>query len=131
MADPSCPVLLGTYGPSISSDGARVVFSSNATTLVPLDLNGASDVFIHDRTQASIAAGPTPAPNRPPTCLAPGSPVSTAEQTEPTPADLPMQGGKLDKSSGRQSEAVGAVLSGLFLVAVGFGASGLLRRQPK
>ena len=35
--------------PSISPDGRHVVFSSDATNLVPNDSNGATDVFIHTR----------------------------------------------------------------------------------
>jgi Tol biopolymer transport system component len=35
--------------PSISSDGRYVVFSSDATNLIPGDVNGTSDVFLHDR----------------------------------------------------------------------------------
>jgi Tol biopolymer transport system component len=38
-----------TYVPAISEDGSRVVFSSSATTLVPNDQNGTSDIFVHDR----------------------------------------------------------------------------------
>ncbi|HSL12510.1 MAG TPA: hypothetical protein VLA82_14480 [Actinomycetota bacterium] len=34
---------------TISADGARVVFASEATNLVPGDTNGAQDVFVHDR----------------------------------------------------------------------------------
>jgi hypothetical protein len=36
--------------PAISSNGRYVVFSSNATNLVPDDTNRAWDVFVHDRT---------------------------------------------------------------------------------
>jgi hypothetical protein len=39
----------GSYGVSISPDGRYVAFGSNATNLVPEDLNGVMDVFIHDR----------------------------------------------------------------------------------
>lgn len=35
--------------PSISSNGRYIVYSSDATNLVPDDLNGASDVFLHNR----------------------------------------------------------------------------------
>ncbi|MBI2168222.1 MAG: PD40 domain-containing protein [Actinobacteria bacterium] len=35
--------------PSISADGRYVAFSSNATNLVTGDLNGMTDVFVHDR----------------------------------------------------------------------------------
>jgi Tol biopolymer transport system component len=38
-----------SWGPSLSSDGRYVVFYSQATNLVPGDLNGAHDVFVHDR----------------------------------------------------------------------------------
>jgi Tol biopolymer transport system component len=38
-----------SWGPSLSADGRYVVFNSHATTLVPGDTNGYSDVFVHDR----------------------------------------------------------------------------------
>jgi Tol biopolymer transport system component len=41
--------LAGMGGPSISSDGRFVAFDSEATNLVPLDLNGTQDVFVRDR----------------------------------------------------------------------------------
>jgi Tol biopolymer transport system component len=34
----------------MSGDGRFIAFTSNATTLVPDDRNGKSDVFVHDRT---------------------------------------------------------------------------------
>ncbi len=37
-------------GPTITNDGRYVVFQSSATNLVAGDTNGASDVFVHDRT---------------------------------------------------------------------------------
>lgn len=40
---------LGSYTPSISSDGRFVAFESLATNLVPGDSNGISDVFVRDR----------------------------------------------------------------------------------
>jgi Tol biopolymer transport system component len=39
----------GSYGVSISPDGRWVTFGSNATNLVPDDLNGLMDVFVYDR----------------------------------------------------------------------------------
>jgi Tol biopolymer transport system component len=39
-----------SFAPSISADGRIVVFLSDATNLVPGDTNGATDVFVHDRT---------------------------------------------------------------------------------
>ena len=39
----------GSYGVSISPDGRYVTFGSNATNLVPDDLNGVMDVFVYDR----------------------------------------------------------------------------------
>ena len=39
----------GSYGVSISADGRYVTFGSNATNLVPDDLNGVMDVFVYDR----------------------------------------------------------------------------------
>lgn len=35
--------------PAISSDGRHVAFQSRAGNLVPGDINGRSDVFVHDR----------------------------------------------------------------------------------
>ena len=42
-----------SYKPSISADGRYVAFQSYASTLVPGDTNGDSDVFIHDRLTGS------------------------------------------------------------------------------
>jgi len=39
----------GSAVPSLSTDGRFVVFQSNATNLVTGDLNGHSDIFVHDR----------------------------------------------------------------------------------
>jgi Tol biopolymer transport system component len=48
-------------GGSISEDGRYVVFSSDATNLVPGDTNGAGDVFVHDmvtgRTERASVTG--------------------------------------------------------------------------
>lgn len=50
--------------PAISADGRFVAFESLASNLVPGDVNGASDVFVHDRrngltTRVSVASGGT------------------------------------------------------------------------
>ncbi len=55
----------GSYGVSISPDGRYVSFGSNATNLVPDDLNGVMDVFVYDRQtsqieQVSVATDGTP-----------------------------------------------------------------------
>ena len=52
--------------PSISDDGARVAFVSEATNLAPGDTNGAADVFVHDlltgtTTRVSVATDGTQA----------------------------------------------------------------------
>ncbi len=52
----------GSYTAAISGDGMFVAFSSDATNLVPGDTNGATDVFVHDRTsgattRVSVATG--------------------------------------------------------------------------
>lgn len=47
--------------PSISADGRFVAFSSTAFNLVPNDLNGSEDVFVHDRvtgTTSRVSVGP-------------------------------------------------------------------------
>jgi hypothetical protein len=44
-----------SYSPSISADGRYVAFDSEATNLVPADLNGKPDVFIHDRLTGTTA----------------------------------------------------------------------------
>ncbi len=41
---------MGSYYPSISSDGRYVAFMSWANNLVDNDINGVIDVFVHDRT---------------------------------------------------------------------------------
>ena len=43
----------GSTGGGLSGDGRFVVFSSGATNLVPDDTNGASDVFVRDRTSGT------------------------------------------------------------------------------
>lgn len=43
----------GSYSPSISADGRRVAFLSDATNLVPGDTNAARDVFVIDRQAAT------------------------------------------------------------------------------
>ena len=40
-------------GPSISADGRFVAFWSNATNLVPGDMNNQPDIFVHDRVSGS------------------------------------------------------------------------------
>ncbi len=39
----------GSSTPSISANGRHVAFSSMASNLAPLDFNGTSDIFVHDR----------------------------------------------------------------------------------
>ncbi len=43
-----------SYSPSISRDGQRIVYLSNALNLVPGDTNGTSDVFVYDRTTGYV-----------------------------------------------------------------------------
>jgi len=43
----------GSWSESLSADGRYVAFDSAATTLVPGDTNGNSDVFVHDRDSDS------------------------------------------------------------------------------
>ena len=50
-----------TFSPSLSADGQTVSFESQATNLVPGDINGFSDVFVHDRatgTTSRVSVGP-------------------------------------------------------------------------
>jgi Tol biopolymer transport system component len=52
--------------PSISADGRYVAFHSSSTNFSPLDTNGATDVFVHDRstgltTQVSVSSEKEPA----------------------------------------------------------------------
>ena len=49
----------GSRRPAISSDGARVVFDSQATDLYPADSNGFSDVFLYDRPTGNLRAAST------------------------------------------------------------------------
>lgn len=44
----------GSSTPTLSADGSRVAFDSNASDLVPVDTNGSPDVFVRD-----LPAGPT------------------------------------------------------------------------
>lgn len=43
-----------SYGASLSADGRYLMFISNATNLVPDDVNGYPDVFVRDRETGSI-----------------------------------------------------------------------------
>ncbi len=47
----------GTYGPSISDDGQRVVFESQATNLVTGDTNEDTDAFMRDRSTGTTIQG--------------------------------------------------------------------------
>lgn len=51
-----------SWAPSVSDDGSRVVFTSNATDLVPDDTNGESDVFVRNMTTGATTLV-TRAPN--------------------------------------------------------------------
>jgi hypothetical protein len=44
-----------SFTPSISSDGRYVTFRSSASNLVAGDTNGATDIFLHDRTTGSTS----------------------------------------------------------------------------
>jgi Tol biopolymer transport system component len=44
----------GTLGVAISGDGDWVVFASQADNLLPGDVNGAADIFRHDRTSGML-----------------------------------------------------------------------------
>ena len=51
-----------SYNPSLSADGTKVAFHSNASTLVTSDTNNASDIFVRDlttntTTRASVDSG--------------------------------------------------------------------------
>ena len=51
--------MTSAFGSAISADGRSVVFSSEATTLVPADTNGHLDVFVRDRTGTiRVSVGP-------------------------------------------------------------------------
>src|SRR5262249_1290315 len=41
--------------PSISADGQRIVFESDAPNLVPGDTNGTTDVFLYDRGTGRVS----------------------------------------------------------------------------
>jgi len=41
------------FCPALSADGRFVAFESDATNLVPVDTNGVTDVFVHDRLTAT------------------------------------------------------------------------------
>ncbi|HEY3497613.1 MAG TPA: hypothetical protein VGK73_23105, partial [Polyangiaceae bacterium] len=43
-----------SYVPSLSADGTRIAFISDATNLVPGDANGTSDVFIRDLSEGTL-----------------------------------------------------------------------------
>ena len=45
----------GSYSPAISSDGRYVVFASQATNLVPDDINGFIDIFVRDLQEGTTS----------------------------------------------------------------------------
>ncbi len=45
-----------SFSPSISSDGRFVAFASQATNLIPGDVNGVSDIFVFDQETQSVQA---------------------------------------------------------------------------
>lgn len=47
--------LLGYFYANISGDGRYVAFPSAATNLVPGDINGFQDIFVHDRTSGKTS----------------------------------------------------------------------------
>ena len=51
-----------SYNPSISADGRYVAFSSYAYNLVPGDINGEADVFVHDRQTGETIRTPSSPP---------------------------------------------------------------------
>jgi Tol biopolymer transport system component len=58
LADPSFQGDAGrgtSSAPSISADGQRVVFQSDAPNLVPNDTNGVGDVFLYDRGTGRVS----------------------------------------------------------------------------
>ncbi|MBI1851132.1 MAG: PD40 domain-containing protein [Planctomycetes bacterium] len=60
---------LGDSGPSISANGRFIAFHSGATNLVPDDVNGQWDVFVHDRdagtnVRVSVSSSGVPADDR-------------------------------------------------------------------
>src|SRR5215213_1500859 len=38
-----------SWNPAMSSDGRYIAFDSSSNNLIPVDTNGAEDVFVHDR----------------------------------------------------------------------------------
>ncbi|WP_319523071.1 C1 family peptidase [uncultured Desulfosarcina sp.] len=46
--------IVASDNPAISGDGRYVVFESDASNLVPRDTNGASDIFVFDRTAGTV-----------------------------------------------------------------------------
>ncbi len=43
-----------SYTPSVSADGRFVTFSSEASNLIPADMNGENDIFVYDRQAGAI-----------------------------------------------------------------------------
>lgn len=69
--------------PSLSADGRWIAFNSAASDLVPLDRNGRSDAFVHDRfgctfTAATYCTAPTTSHGCVPSIQASGTPSASA-----------------------------------------------------
>jgi len=76
----SGPLTLETSGPSISSNGADIVFASTSTNLVANQSNTSSDIFL--RTSCVSAGGCTPATSD--VSLAPNKAASNGSSSEPS-----------------------------------------------
>jgi len=54
VAQNGAQALGASFEPSLSASGGLVAFKSNASNLVPLDTNGATDIFVRDRDAGTI-----------------------------------------------------------------------------
>jgi hypothetical protein len=57
----ACRAVRNSFSPSITADGRCVAFESDASNLVPSDLNGQTDIFLHGPFLTLEADPPAPA----------------------------------------------------------------------
>lgn len=55
LSSDGVPAERGSASPAISGDGRWIAFVSGATTLVPNDTNGSADIFVYERTTATVS----------------------------------------------------------------------------
>jgi hypothetical protein len=79
-----------SYDPSISADGTKIAYESDATDIVAGDTNGFSDVFLHDTVtgvttliSAASGGGPANGDSRAPSINSDGTKITYQSRADP------------------------------------------------